>query len=258
MLPGCRLVNAYGPTENSTMTTIHPVSESDLRGEFNPDWQAYCQRGCLYSGSSFAACVLVGIPERTLYWRRRAGPQLSQSTRIDGREISSAIPSTPTPRRKTLPDRRSLPLFGLAVTSNFSGRVDQQVKVRGFRIEMEEIENRAGTTPPAVRQAVVVAREDAPGEKNAGRLLCSASVHQMFPPEELRAFLKAGLPEYMVPAAIVMLDSLPLSPNGKVNRKGASPAPEQVPGRNWPPIMLPRALPTEKMLTEIWAKGASA
>ena len=133
----------------------------------------------------------------------------------------------------------------------FLGRVDQQIKIRGFRIELEEIETVLGQHP-AVRQAIVVAREDVPGEKIlAGYYVPHPAIQCA--PEELRDFLKARLPEYMVPVAFVMLDALPLSPNGKVDRK-ALPSPEQYRPELAPNYAAP-SNPTEQMLADIWARS---
>ena len=95
----------------------------------------------------------------------------------------------------------------------FLGRLDQQVKLRGFRIELGEIE-RVLSSHSSVQACVVILREDTPGDQ---RLVAYVMLHE--PADDLRAFLQAHLPAYMVPGHIVSLEALPLTPNGKVDRK---------------------------------------
>jgi acyl-coenzyme A synthetase/AMP-(fatty) acid ligase/acyl carrier protein len=105
----------------------------------------------------------------------------------------------------------------------FAFRTDQQVKIRGYRIELGEIEN-VLARQAAVREAVVVSRQDAAGDK----LLIAYIVPKHTAPtaEELRNLLRANLPEYMVPSHFISINSLPLTPNGKVNRH-ALPEPDK-------------------------------
>ncbi|HEU0080068.1 MAG TPA: amino acid adenylation domain-containing protein, partial [Longimicrobiaceae bacterium] len=127
----------------------------------------------------------------------------------------------------------------------FLGRSDQQVKIRGFRIEPGEVEAQLAAHP-AVREAVVLVREDVPGEKRL--------VAYLVPSEDgvstagVREHLKGRLPEYMVPGAFVLLESLPLTPNGKVDRR-ALPAPEGSAAES----VAPRT-PTEEILAGIWSE----
>ncbi|MBV8200728.1 MAG: non-ribosomal peptide synthetase, partial [Acidobacteria bacterium] len=115
--------------------------------------------------------------------------------------------------------------FGADGNIEFLGRVDSQVKVRGFRIELGEIES-VLAAHEAVREAVVLVREDAPGD----RRLVAYVIPEGEPPaaRELRRFAQRKLPDYMLPAAFVLRDSWPVSANGKLDRK-ALPPPEVAP-----------------------------
>ncbi|WP_191488524.1 non-ribosomal peptide synthetase [Pseudomonas sp. FEN] len=109
-------------------------------------------------------------------------------------------------------------------TLEYLGRNDFQVKIRGFRIELGEIEN-ALLAVPGIREAVVIARDDSQGESDSQRLVAYVCGEPV-PAEQLRGALLAGLPEYMVPSAFVHLEALPLTANGKLDRR-ALPAPGQ-------------------------------
>jgi amino acid adenylation domain-containing protein len=132
-------------------------------------------------------------------------------------------------------------------TLEFLGRIDTQVKVRGYRIELGEIEA-VLLSHPAVRAAVVVAREEEAGDKRlvAYVVMEEASVAA----GELRGYLKEKLPEYMLPSAFVMLDELPLTANGKIDRR-ALPAPEGVRAELAGAFVAPRT-PVEEMVTDVW------
>jgi aspartate racemase len=132
----------------------------------------------------------------------------------------------------------------------FLGRLDQQIKLRGFRIEPGEIEA-ALAQHPQVREAVVRLREDRPGDKR----LVAYVVARQEPgpaPTELRRFLEQKLPVYMVPSAFVLLDCLPLTPSGKLDRR-ALPAPEADRPELTQSYAPPRT-PVEEMLASIWSE----
>jgi amino acid adenylation domain-containing protein len=131
----------------------------------------------------------------------------------------------------------------------FLGRIDHQVKVRGFRIELGEVEA-CLLAHPAVREAVVVAREDVPGDRRLIAYLAAAQGGAPAP-AELRAFLAQRLPSFSVPADFVILPELPLTPNGKVDRR-ALPAPQRnAAGGNLPGL---HRSSVEAILSGIWCE----
>jgi aryl carrier-like protein len=128
----------------------------------------------------------------------------------------------------------------------YLGRIDQQVKVRGFRIELGEIEA-ALRGHERVREAVVIAREDEPGQKRLVAYVIGQGESSV-PHGELRDYLRERLPEYMVPSFFVALGELPLSANGKLDRK-ALPAPDRQGDAD--SYVAPRT-PVEEALCGIW------
>src|SRR6266571_3242701 len=129
----------------------------------------------------------------------------------------------------------------------FAGRRDQQVKLRGFRVELGEIEV-ALTRHPSVRESVVVARDDAGDQKLIAYLVANEEAPNA---GELRDFLSAQLPDYLVPAAFFVIDALPLSANGKVNRL-ALPDPDRMNAKLSSEYLAPRN-ETERRLATIWS-----
>lgn len=130
------------------------------------------------------------------------------------------------------------------------GRIDYQVKIRGYRIELGEIEA-ALKDQPQIKQAVVIAREDKPGDKRLVAYMVS-SASPLPTTFELSTRLKRQLPDYMVPTAYVFLDQIPISTNGKIDRK-ALPLPAEKQTLHADTYIAPRS-DLEKMLAGIWAE----
>ena len=132
-------------------------------------------------------------------------------------------------------------------TIDFLGRMDHQVKLRGYRIELGEIETRLGQQP-GIRECVVVAREDTPGDTRLVAYLVPAagSVED----DSLRTALRENLPDFMVPSLFVELDRFPMTPNGKIDRK-ALPAPDQVRGRAEAEFKAPEN-ELEQLISDVW------
>ncbi len=135
-------------------------------------------------------------------------------------------------------------------TIEFLGRVDDQVKVRGHRIELGEIESEL-QRHPAIKQAVVAARGDAPGDKRLVAYVVAEDQAELSI-KDLRSFLKEKLPEYMVPSAFVTMEAFPLTPNGKLDRR-ALPAPEQARPELEEGFVTPRSR-EEEALAGIWSQ----
>ena len=133
----------------------------------------------------------------------------------------------------------------------FLGRLDNQVKLRGFRIELGEIEAEL-RAHPGVDQCIVVARADQAGDKRLVAYLVPLGQHGTLGAEQWREFLKEKLPDYMVPAAFVILEKLPLTPNGKIDRM-ALPSLASSRGRLAAGYVAP-STPTEEALAQIWCR----
>jgi acyl carrier protein len=174
------------------------------------------------------------------YWRR---PDLTTATFLPDPEGGNARTYRTGDLGLMLPDGCLLHL----------GRKDFQVKIRGHRIELAEVEM-ALLDRGDIKEAVVVAREDHPGDLRLVAYLVPVS-HPAPTVSDLRCLLQAKLPDYMIPAAFVMLDALPLTPNGKVDRH-ALPAPGSARPSLASPFVVPRT-PTEDRLAQIWAEVLS-
>ncbi|HSF42279.1 MAG TPA: amino acid adenylation domain-containing protein, partial [Thermoanaerobaculia bacterium] len=240
---GARLENLYGPTEASVDVTSWSCAEA-ARGGIVPIGRPVANTRIHLLDRSFRPAP-IGVPGELCiggvqlargYWNR---PDLTAE-----RFVPDPCGEEPGQRLYRTGDlARHLPDGAV----EYLGRIDFQVKVRGFRIELGEIES-VLASHPGVREVVVVARESADGSRQIVAYLLPAA--ETAPgPAELQSFLAARLPEYMVPAFFVALESFPLTPSGKVDRK-ALPAPEApAPGSRTAP-----RTPLEQTLAGIWAE----
>jgi amino acid adenylation domain-containing protein len=207
-----RVYDLYGPSEDTTFSTValrRPGGPVTI-GRILPNSRAYVLDAGLRP-------VPVGVPgELYLGGRGVTRGYLGRPSLTAGRYVPDPLGGEPGARMYRTGDRVRWNADG---TLQYLGRLDHQAKIRGFRVEPGEVEA-ALARCPGVRDACVVVREDAPGDR---RLV--AYVVGDADAGALRAALRAVLPEYMVPAAFVPLDALPLMPNGKVNRR-ALPRPE--------------------------------
>ncbi|MCC6177439.1 MAG: amino acid adenylation domain-containing protein, partial [Chloroflexi bacterium] len=239
------LVNHYGPTENSVVSTAIAVPP-DPAGDAAPPIGRPIANTQTYILDPHRQPVPVGVPgELYVGGDSLARGYLHQPALTAERFIANPFSPAPTARLYRTGDLTRWRPDGAI---EFLGRIDQQVKIHGFRVEPGEIEATLARHP-AVRETVVIAREDQPGvQRLVGYVVFGAEP----PPtvDELRAFLKRQLPDYMVPAAFVRLDGLPLTPNGKLDRQ-ALPAPEVVRADEADGYVAPRT-PTERTLAEIW------
>ncbi|MFE0605647.1 amino acid adenylation domain-containing protein [Streptomyces sp. NPDC058892] len=219
--PDLLLAHVYGPTEATTFATHHPLGPADLTGP-RPPIGAPLDNMRAHVLDARLQPVPPGVPGELYvagaglargYWRR---PALTAERFV-------ADPYAPGERMYRTGDLVRRRADGAI---EFLGRIDGQVKLRGFRIEPGEIEA-VLSRHPAVRQVIVVPREDRPGDTRlVGYCAVTAAAldgqHELA--AEIKQFAATVLPGYMVPSAVVVLPALPLNANGKVDRR-ALPAP---------------------------------
>jgi amino acid adenylation domain-containing protein len=239
------VLNLYGPTEDTIYSTYARVEKGS--GSAVPIGRPIANTQ-LYVLDQHLQPVPVGIPgELHLGGAGLARGYLNQPELTAEKFIPHPFSDDPEARLYKTGDRvRYRPDGNL----EFLGRWDHQVKIRGYRIELGEIEA-VLTQHPAVRECVVLAREDRPGERRLVAYLVPDREGVLIP-IELREFLKEKLPEYMVPATLVMLEALPRTPNGKIDR-GALPEPDPMRPELAEPFVAPRS-PVEERLAGIWAE----
>ncbi|WP_438025455.1 amino acid adenylation domain-containing protein [Sorangium sp. So ce233] len=242
--PAVPLMNAYGPAECSDDVALHPLTTPPAAHEAQVPIGRPVDGLQLHVLDHLLAPLPVGVCGE-LYV---GGIGVGRGYLGDPRRTAEAFLPDPFSRE---PGKRLYRTGDLGRTRDdgtieFAGRRDHQVKIRGFRIELGEIEARL-VEHPAVQEAAVLAREDRPG---ARRLVAYVTATDPAPSaDELRAWLAARVPGYMVPPAFVRMAALPRTANGKVDRR-ALPAPEAGDGL----AHVPPRTATEERLAAIWAE----
>ena len=253
-----RLVNTYGPTEATVVTTT-----CDIAGPSSAMWNQSrilpigkpidnVQTYVLTSDLDPVAPGVIG--ELYIAGAGLARGYLNRPDLTSTKYVQKSFSNTGTIRLYRTGDRARYREDGYL---EFLGRIDSQEKIRGFRVELNEIEN-VLEQHPAVRQSIVLAREDIPGNKRLVAYVVAhsfkssayiASQSRLVP--TLRSYLREKLPGYMIPTSFVLLSNLPLSANGKVNRR-ILPAPTAD-----RPVLkadfVAARTPLESELTTLWA-----
>jgi amino acid adenylation domain-containing protein len=245
LLPAAVLVNEYGPTETVVGCSTYEVKKyQDIPKNrlFIPIGKPI-QNTQLYVLSLTQQLCPIGVPGELFIGGYGVAQGYHQ--RLDLSKIKFVDnPFEPSEKLYRTGDKvQWLPNGNL----EFLGRVDDQIKLRGFRIEPGEVEA-AINNHPAIQQSLVMAREDTPGDKRLVAYTVQIPEADV-PLGDLRTFLKSRLPDYMMPSALVTLDALPLTPSGKVDRKVLPP-----PKNTSAATFVPAEGEVEATLARIWGE----
>ncbi|NOQ24319.1 MAG: amino acid adenylation domain-containing protein, partial [Bacteroidales bacterium] len=234
-----RIINGYGPTEATICATRYLYNSGNIPNRIVPIGRGLSNNKIYLLDSCSNLVPIGGAGELCI-----SGAGLSRGYLNNPEFTTEKFIPNPFKEGERLYRTGDLARWLPDGNIEFVGRIDYQVKIRGFRIELGEIEN-ALLKHKNIKESVVLAREE-----KGDKYLCAYIVNDgEFNQDELRAYISAQLPDYMVPSYFVELESLPLTANGKVNRK-ALPSPEVKAGDDY---VAPSNEIEEKLL-EIWSE----
>ena len=221
-----RLINGYGPTENTTFTCCYDARTDVARGRScRSAGRSRIRRCTSWTGGAAGA---VGGARRAVHRRRRAGAGVQESAGADGGTVRRATRSATSPERGST--RRGPGALAAGRDVEFLGRSDRQVKIRGFGSSRARSSRRCGASGGRGRG------RGCAGKRNTATSSSSPTSHRRQGclrgggrgdvEAELRDYLRRRLPDYMVPSAIVVLPALPMTPSGKVGIGGRCPIPD--------------------------------
>jgi amino acid adenylation domain-containing protein len=241
------VVNHYGPTEATVLCTAAAVARTArVAGELPAIGRAVANTQ-VYVLDEWQQLVPLGVVgELYIGGAGVARGYLGRAALTAERFVPDGVSGREGERLYRTGD---LVRYGAGGELEYAGRVDQQVKLRGFRIELGEIEA-VLREHPGVRESAVVARQEQGSEKRLVAYVTGQLAEENVSLEELREFVRGRLPEYMVPASFMELAELPLTSNGKIDRKKL-PAPEH--RSNGAAYVGPRT-PTEELLARLWCE----
>ncbi|HYR06203.1 MAG TPA: amino acid adenylation domain-containing protein, partial [Longimicrobium sp.] len=243
-----RLVNTYGPTEATVVATLRDLAEWDAAAGREVPIGGPVRGGRVYVLDGDGEPVPAGVPgELYLGGAGLARGYLDRPALTAERFVPDPFAAEPGARLYRTGD---LARFVAGGDLEFVGRGDGQIKIRGYRVELQEIEARL-TDHPAVASAAVVLRKSPEGEPYLAAFVVPSGAEAPAT-AEVRTFLGEHLPEYMVPSLVVRLDALPLTPGGKVDAR-ALPATDRPREESRGEYVAPRT-PTEEILASIWAQ----
>ena len=242
-LPDIEFINGYGPTENTTFTCCYRIPRPlDDKLTSIPIGRPIGNTQ-VYVLDPQQACVPVGVPGE-LY---AGGDGLARGYLNHPQLTAERFVQSPFVAGEKLYKTGDLVRYLPDGNIEYLGRLDQQIKLHGFRIEPGEIET-VLRQQPSVENCVVMLREDSPGDKRlVAYLVCKGEIAE----KTLQAYLKTRLPAYMVPSAFVRLKRLPLNANGKIDRKALPPPGIAIRNRSF---VAPRTA-LENELAAIWRKA---